>query len=199
LIRWGYYERLARTGQIDYLIRIQRIRCKTCGCTHSLLPDFLHPYRHFVIHLLQQIISHHLIGGIGWQRLLDDLDADHGPGASTIREWGASFAHGAGHLLSDRLIRHLFHLAPLHALPDDPPPLHLNRTPHLAQRRLLHRAHRFYLLAEQLYALLKSRAPHLHFSAAHLFPFLLHWLQNLAIPPRLFWNPALPTTPTTPF
>jgi hypothetical protein len=28
---------------------------------------------------------------------------------------------------------------------------------------------------------------------------LLHWLQNQAVPPRLFWSPALSTTPTSPF
>jgi hypothetical protein len=28
---------------------------------------------------------------------------------------------------------------------------------------------------------------------------LLHWLQRQAVPPRLFWSPCLPTTPTTPF
>jgi len=42
LIRWGTYERQARTGLEVYDIRVQRVRCKVCGRTHSLLPDFLH-------------------------------------------------------------------------------------------------------------------------------------------------------------
>jgi hypothetical protein len=41
LIRWGTYERQALTGLQVYCIRVQRIRCKACGRTHSLLPDFL--------------------------------------------------------------------------------------------------------------------------------------------------------------
>jgi hypothetical protein len=49
LIRWGTYERWACTGVVDYRILIQRVRCKVCGRTHSLLPDFLHPHRHYVV------------------------------------------------------------------------------------------------------------------------------------------------------
>jgi hypothetical protein len=199
LIRWGTYKRRARTGEIDYLIRIQRVRCKECGRTHSLLPDFLHPHRHFVTQLLQQVVSLHLITGLGWHRLLDHLDPEVGPGCSTIREWSVSFAYGAGHLLSDLLTRQLLALDPLSGLPDVPLPQHFQRVPHPDKRRLLEAAHRFYLHAEQLYALLKSRLPQLHFAAEQLFPFLLHWLQNRALPPRLFWNPALATTPTAPF
>ena len=57
LIRWGTYERGALTGEADYRIRVQRVRCKACARTHSLLPGFLHPHRHFAISLLQQVVS----------------------------------------------------------------------------------------------------------------------------------------------
>ena len=96
LIRWGTYERSARTGDVDYAILIQRVRCQVCGRTHSLLPDFLHPYRHYVIRLLQHGVSLYLIAGLGWNRLLDQLPA-LGPARSTIREWVASFGYGAGY------------------------------------------------------------------------------------------------------
>jgi len=36
------------------------VRCKVCGHTHSLLPDFLHLYRHYVIRLLQHMVSLYL-------------------------------------------------------------------------------------------------------------------------------------------
>ena len=39
LIRWGTYTRTAITGETDYRLPIQRVRCKACGRTHSLLPD----------------------------------------------------------------------------------------------------------------------------------------------------------------
>jgi len=198
LIRWGTYERWARTADVAYRVVIQRVRCKVCGHTHSLLPDFLHPYRHYVIRLLQDTVSLYLIAGQGWNRLLNQLPG-LGPARSTVREWVASFAYGAGELLLDLLPRQLLALDPLIELPDSVPPRHLDRIPTPTKRRRLDRGHRFWLLAEHLYALIKARQPRLHFAADQLFPFLLHWLQNQAVPQRLFWSPALATTPTTPF
>ena len=209
LIRWGTYERGALTGEADYRIRVQRVRCKVCGRTHSLLPDFLHPYRHFVIDLLHQVVSLYLLAGLGWRILRRKLRQEYrqGPARATVREWVASFAYGAGHLLLAALLRHLLALEPSIVLPE-PPPLHLGRVPNAElrrrssverSRRRLEKAHTFLLLTEQLYALVKQRQPDLHFSAAQICPFLLHWLQGQELPPRLFWSPLLPTTPTQPF
>ena len=198
LIRWGTYERWARTVDVAYRVVIQRIRCKVCHRTHSLLPDFLHPYRHYVIRLLQHTVSLYLIVGQGWNRLLNQLPGS-GPARSTVREWITSFAYATGELLLDLLPRQLLALAPLIELPDTVSPRHLDRIPNPTKRRRLERAYRFWLLAEQIYALIKARQPRLHFAADQLFPFLLHWLQNQAVPPRLFWSPALSTTPTEPF
>jgi hypothetical protein len=200
LIRWGTYERGALTGEADHRLRIQRVRCKVCGRTHSLLPDFLHPHRHFAISLLQQVVSLYLLAGLGWRKLMRQMREayDQGPARSTVREWVASFAYGAGYLLLDALLRHLLALDPGIALPD-PPPQHLGRVPDSDQRRRLEKAHTFWLLAEQLYALVRQRQPDLHFSAAQILPFLLHWLQGRRLPPRLFWSPRLTTTPTRPF
>jgi hypothetical protein len=198
LIRWGTYERSARTGDVDYPILIQRVRCQVCGRTHSLLPDFLHPYRHYVIRLLQQAVSLYLIVGLGWNRLLDQLPA-LGPARSTIREWVASFGYGAGYLLLDLLTRRLLILDPWIQLLDASVASNLERVLNLSRRQRLQRAHHFWLLAEQLYALAKTRQSRLYFAAQQLFPFLLHWLQSQALSPRLFWSPALATTPTRPF
>jgi len=198
LIRWGTYERSARTGDVEYRILVQRVRCKACGRTHSLLPDFLHPHRHYVIRLLQRVVSLYLIAGLGWGRLMEQLPPP-GPDVSTAREWVASFAYGAGHLLHDRLIRQLLALDPLAELPGTGAPSHLDRVPNPVRRPRLERAHHFWLLAENLYAQLKLRLPRLHFAAGQLLPLLLHWLQSQALPPRLFWNPTLSTTPTTAF
>jgi hypothetical protein len=197
LIGWGSYERSAVTIEVDYRVRIWRVRCKVCGRTHSLLPDFLHPHRHFVIHLLQHVVSLYLLVGLGWRRLLRRLGG-RGPARSTVREWVASFAYGAGYLLLDLLLRYLFAIAPDAELPEQPPE-HLDRVPDSPRRRHLHKAHTFWLLAEHLYALVKARSPDLHFAVGQLFPFLLHWLQDQGMPPRLFWSPRLHTTPTCPF
>jgi hypothetical protein len=198
LIRWGTYERSARTGVLNYRILVQRVRCKACGHTHSLLPDFLHPHRHYVICLLQYVVSIYLIAGLGWKRLMKRLPHP-GPDVSTVREWVASFAYGTGHLLLDLLIRQLLILDPLTEIPDIGAPFHLDRVPDPVRRSRLEHAHHFWLLAESLYAQLKLRSPRLHCEAGQLLPFLLHWLQSQALPPRLFWNPTLSTTPSTAF
>jgi hypothetical protein len=122
-----------------------------------------------------------------------------GPARSTVREWIASFAYGAGYLLLDLLIRQFLALDPLAELPDTGAPSHLDRVSDPVRHFRLGRAHHFWLLAERLYAQLKLRSPRLHFAAGQLLPFLLHWLQSQALPPRLFWNPTLSTTPSTAF
>ena len=139
LIRWGTYERLARTGDVDYHILIQRIRCKVCGHTHSLLPDFLHPYRHYVIRLPQHVVSLYLIAGLGVGCLMNQLPG-LGPARSTVREWIGSFAYGAGHLLLDFLVRQLLALDPLAELPDTGAPSHLDRVYDSIKRLRLERA-----------------------------------------------------------
>jgi hypothetical protein len=88
---------------------------------------------------------------------------------------------------------------PLTELPDTPPPPHLNRVPSRTKQRRLERAHRFWQLAEHLYAQAKVRLPRLHFTTDQLLSFVLHWLQSQRVPPRLFWSPRLSTTPTEPF
>jgi len=198
LIRWGTYERGARTSLQVYRIRVQRIRCKACGRTHSLLPDFLHPHRHYVMSLLQCVVSLYLLAGLGINRLMERL-IGQGPVRSTVREWIASFAYGAGELLFDLLLRSLTRVEPLGELPDTPPPAHLHRVPSRAKRRRLERAHRFWQLAEHLYAQAKVRLPRLHFTIDQLLSFVLHWLQREGVPPRLFWSVRLTTTPTGPF
>ena len=197
LIGWGIYLRWACETVIVHRIRVQRLRCKVCGRTHSLLPDFLHPFRHYVVSLLQRVVSLYLLGGLSWEHLLRQLP-ESGPARSTVREWLDSFAYGAGELLLDVLTQHLLTLEPLADLPDTVPG-HLRRVTNPVRRRRLARAYRFWLLAERLYAQVKVRQPRLHFAADQLFTFLLHWLPSQGLPPRLFWSPVLPHTPTAPF
>jgi hypothetical protein len=198
LIRWGFYERWACTIFTDYRIRVQRVRCKACGRTHSLLPDFLHPYRHYVISLLQCIVSLYLLANVSIEGLMEHL-MGQGPVRSTVREWISAFAYGAGMLLIDWLRRQLATFSPLSELPETPPPDHLERVPDATKQRRLAKAHRFWCLAEQIYAQAKARLPRLHFATEQVLAFVLHWLQNQAVTPRIFWSPRLATTPTEPF
>ncbi len=193
LIRWGYYRRWVSTAGGDYQLRIQRVRCTACGRTHSLLPDFLHPFRHYELALLQQVIQLYLLTGLGFGKIMEAL-SEPGPALSTLREWVQAFAHGAGFLLAGLLSRSLLTVEPDAELPGPAPP-HLSRSRH----RYLISAWFAWHLTEQLYALGKQQQPRLHFSATAILTFGLHWLQNQALVPRFFWSPRLTTTPTAPF
>ena len=197
LIRWGFYARwLFRGPQEETRIRVQRVRCQACGHTHSLLPDFTQAHRRYALELMQQVIVGYLLAGHGWRALLRALGQPLP--LSTAREWVAAFAYGASELFLAPLLRQLQELDPLAALPETPPPAHLDRVPDPARRRRLQRAHRFFLLAEQLYAQVKAQFVRLHLAAAQLGRFLLHWLQNRAHPPRLFYAPPRATGAATP-
>ena len=194
LIRWGTYQRWACTEDEDYRLAIQRLRCQACGRTHSLLPDFVHPYRHYVLSLLYRVVWLYLIVGLGFGRLLNHLP-ERGPAAATIREWVSAFAYGTGYLLWGVLSRFVLTISPYSELPGSVPP-HLKRS---RQPHRLQQAYHFWQLAEQLYAQVKGQQPWLAFRVDHLFPFLLHWLQSQPLPPRLFWSPRLSTSPVQPF
>jgi hypothetical protein len=143
------------------------------------------------------VVSLYLLPGLGWRRLLRRLQGQ-GPARSTMREWVVSFAYGAGHLFFDRLLRDVLVLEPDAELPEQPPD-HLNRVSDPLKRHRLEKAHSLWLLAERLYAQVKARLPRLHFAAHQLLAFVLHWLQEQTLSPRLFWSPRLHTTPTLPF
>lgn len=126
LIRWGRYWRWVGTEAGDYRLCIQRVRCQVCGRTHSLLPDFLHPYRHYGLSLLYQVVWLYVMVGLGFSRLMQQLPQP-GPAPTTIREWVRAFAYGAGHLLLPTLTRFLLGLVPQTDLTGSIP-LHLSRS-----------------------------------------------------------------------
>ena len=54
--RHGYYKRYINISGKRYYIRILRVRCKVCGHTHAVLPDFIIPYLHEPITNILEII-----------------------------------------------------------------------------------------------------------------------------------------------
>ena len=151
-----------------------------------------------MIRLLQQVVLLYILAGTGINRLIESL-IGQGPVRATVHEWIVSFGYGAGHLQFHLLRRSLLVLNPLIELPESHLPTHLDRVPSPIKRYRLGRAHRFLPLAETLYAEVKARVPHLHFTPDYLFSVVLNWLQSTGVPPRIFWSPRLSTTPTEPF
>lgn len=44
LVRHGSYRRCVKAGGGKSLLKVQRVLCRICGCTHALLPSALVPY-----------------------------------------------------------------------------------------------------------------------------------------------------------
>ncbi len=55
LIRWGYY--LRKVLPLPGVIRIQRVRCMSCGHTTNVLPSFLLAYRSYQVNELKELVS----------------------------------------------------------------------------------------------------------------------------------------------
>ena len=62
LIRWGYYERNVIFFSNDgitlenIILNVQRIKCKSCGKTHALLPFGIIPYKQFTDEVISKIL-----------------------------------------------------------------------------------------------------------------------------------------------
>lgn len=64
IIKWGFYERgilfFSNTEQsnveYDYL-KVQRVRCKSCGKTHALLPIGIIPYKQLSFEIVISVIA----------------------------------------------------------------------------------------------------------------------------------------------
>ncbi len=198
LIRWGVYLRWCYEDKHEYRLVIQRVRCKDCGRTHALLPDFLHPYRRYALSMLSKVVMLYLFKGHTYGRIYA-LMPEQGPAYTTIRERMAAFAYGAGQLLLPSLAGNLTALG----LEFEPSPAeasaHLKHFRNSEQRQRLEQAHHFLWGAEQLYARTKNRQARLHFAAESLLAFVLNWLQSRGLTPRIFWHEGLPGTPNTPF
>lgn len=60
IIRWGFYQRniyfFDDNNISSLIIDIQRVRCKSCGKTHALLPFGIIPYKQFSDEIISKII-----------------------------------------------------------------------------------------------------------------------------------------------
>lgn len=60
LIRHGYYTRGLKTPLGTITLRILRVKCKECGCTHALLPELVVPYSRLPANLQQMMLLYPL-------------------------------------------------------------------------------------------------------------------------------------------
>ena len=87
LIRWGFYERNVMFFSNDEIsienriIQIQRVRCKSCGKTHALLPFGIIPYKQFTDEVISKILFELT------DNTLEDVSSKYSIDQSIIKKW----------------------------------------------------------------------------------------------------------------
>jgi len=66
MVRWGYYTRFALP--LKEVIRIQRIRCNSCGRTTNVLPSFLLAYRSYTVKTLKDLVALFIAHPHAWSK-----------------------------------------------------------------------------------------------------------------------------------
>ena len=67
------------------IITIIRYRCTGCGKTHAILPDFLAPYRHYAMTVIEDAVTAVVEDGVPLERAPGDQDT------ATTRRWVRRF------------------------------------------------------------------------------------------------------------
>jgi hypothetical protein len=100
----GAYWRKALDRWEDYRIRVQRWRCKACRRTVSILPSFLLRHRHYLLAVIQDVVTARFEEDASWgqieQQGTNESGDDCVPSERTVRRWCASFAEQAPHWLA---------------------------------------------------------------------------------------------------
>jgi hypothetical protein len=99
MIGHGYYRRKPRDGLGVYRLLIKRWRCKECGRTNSVLPNFLLRYRQYLLRVIGTVLALRHEELASWAVILADLAGSGYPAVRTIQRWCASFQEQAGRWL----------------------------------------------------------------------------------------------------
>jgi len=76
-------------------LEVRRLECQECGHTTSLLADFLHRYRHYVLEVIEQVVSARVEEGVSWSKLEQRYSRAGAPSLRTMSRWFAAFVQQA--------------------------------------------------------------------------------------------------------
>lgn len=91
MIGHGYYRRKPRDGLGVYRLLIKRWRCKECGRTVSVLPNFLLSYRQYLLRVIEAVLALRHEGLVSWAAILGNVAETGYPALRTLQRWCASF------------------------------------------------------------------------------------------------------------
>lgn len=100
LIGHGYYPRKAKDEQRSYLIWVKRWLCKNCHRTLSVLPNFLFPHRHYLVRVIQSVVTACFEGGKNWEQITQICCRQGTPALRTLQRWCKAFSGYASHWLA---------------------------------------------------------------------------------------------------
>jgi hypothetical protein len=92
LVGHGYYLRKAKDERQVYLIRVKRWRCKLCQHSLSILPNFLFPFRHYLVRVIQTVVSACFERNLNWKRIIQGSACQGTPAVRTMQRWCTAFA-----------------------------------------------------------------------------------------------------------
>jgi len=92
----GWYPRgIVWIGGTAEALEVRRLECQGCGRTTSLLPDFLHRYRHYGLEVIEQVVSARVEEGVSWSAMAQRYSRDGAPSLRTMRRWHSAFVQQA--------------------------------------------------------------------------------------------------------
>jgi hypothetical protein len=92
LIGHGYYRRKAQDEQQGYWIRIKRWQCKLCQRSVSVLPNFLFPWRHYLVRVIQTVVVACFEDNRTWKEVAGKSACQGTPAVRTMQRWCKAFA-----------------------------------------------------------------------------------------------------------
>jgi hypothetical protein len=92
LIGHGYYLRKVKGENQAYFIWIKRWLCKICRRTLSVIPNFLLPYRHYLVRVVQMVVAAFYESEQSWKRVSETCAQDGTPDLRTMQRWCKALA-----------------------------------------------------------------------------------------------------------
>lgn len=99
LIGHGYYPRKLKDGQGARRVWIKRWKCKECGKTMSVLPDFLLSFRHYGVGVIESVLEARYETKLSWARVKGKCSPMELPSLRTMQRWCRAFGGEASRWL----------------------------------------------------------------------------------------------------
>ena len=86
----GSYWRKPKDLTRAWWIRVKRWRCQVCRRTTSCLPSFLLSFRHYLVSVIQAVLSTQLELGCRWPEVVAGCSQEGSPALRTMQRWVAA-------------------------------------------------------------------------------------------------------------